>query len=103
MLSNDLYFDKGNMVIGISYLVPNHDPQCMDLNALNIRLQASFVTDLVPHLCIAEYEYYIYAGMKPTKYFYSLELIVESNNYVQLRTIIKTAWSRIYPGLKLIC
>ena len=103
VLNNDLYFDNGNMIIGINYLVPNQDPQCVDLNAISIRLQASFVTDLLPLLCPADYEYYYYAGMKPTKYFYILELIGEVNSAENkfrswTQTAILNAWSKLYSG-----
>ena len=106
VLSNDLYFDKGNLIIGISYLVLEQDPQCLDLNAINVQLQASFNADLVSLLCTANYEYYFYIDMKPTKYFYSLELIgevdSEENQFrVWTQTAILNAWSKNYTGMTL--
>ena len=91
------------MIIGINYLVKNLDPLCLDFRTISTVLEASFYKDLLPVLCASNYEYYYYVGIKPTKYFYTLELIGEVDgtetqfiNWSKLS--IYFAWLKMYSG-----
>lgn len=91
------------MVIGLSYLIKNQDPQCLNLKLNEKDVQASFLYNLVPKLCNGEYEYYS-TSSNPTKYFFTLDIIghVQNTELVHSRAIrqaLVNSWSKVYHGM----
>jgi hypothetical protein len=85
-------------------MVNNQNPQCGDFSVLQQTLMKSF-NQLVQNLCSCGYNYYLYTSSKrPTKGFYTLDLIGELNSndpyyYNLTQKALLNAWSKQYPGI----
>ena len=103
------------MVIGLNYLVKNQDPLCVDLDSIETSLRQSFESFTrkrsLSQLCGCNYQYYQHVktdqSERPTRYFYTLELIdevtrdeVKFTDWIQFA--LHKAWIDEYNGSPLV-